>query len=154
MPVRMCSSTAFTTHYRGATPRRRGATRKTSSTAQPRQERGLAATSNDADRGFAFDGVGRCAPPRRRRGAGSLEPGVRPQRGGGGGCARALAVYKPPPPKSPKKQSTVVCPWDAGSGRLARQGGTGPLLFAWRRCVPLPPQPGLRESGGECSGHT
>jgi hypothetical protein len=42
---RMCSYTACTTHYRGGAPRRRGATRKTSSTVQPRQGRGLAATS-------------------------------------------------------------------------------------------------------------
>jgi hypothetical protein len=41
----MCSYTAFTTHYRGETPRRRGATRKTSSAAQPRQGRGLTVTS-------------------------------------------------------------------------------------------------------------
>jgi hypothetical protein len=41
----MWSYTAFTTHYRGETPRRRGATRRTSSTAQPRQGRGLTATS-------------------------------------------------------------------------------------------------------------
>jgi hypothetical protein len=33
------------THYRGGTPRRRGATRKASSAAQPRQGRGLTATS-------------------------------------------------------------------------------------------------------------
>jgi hypothetical protein len=39
------SYTACTTHYRGGTPRRRGATRKTSSTAQPRQGRELTATS-------------------------------------------------------------------------------------------------------------
>jgi hypothetical protein len=42
---RMYSSTAFTTHYRGGAPWRRGAMRKTSSTAQPRQGRGLAVTS-------------------------------------------------------------------------------------------------------------
>jgi hypothetical protein len=41
----MCSYTACTTHYRGGTPRRRGATRKMSSTAQPRQGRWLTATS-------------------------------------------------------------------------------------------------------------
>jgi hypothetical protein len=90
----MCSYTAFTTHYRGGTPRRRGATRKTSSTAQPRQGRGLTA---DGDFDFdarttallsAFDGVGRPAHVRAGRAARS---------GGGGGCARALAVYRPPP---------------------------------------------------------
>jgi hypothetical protein len=41
----LLASTAFTTRYRGGTPRRRGAMRKTSSTAQPRQGRGLTATS-------------------------------------------------------------------------------------------------------------
>jgi hypothetical protein len=69
----------------GGTPRRRGATRKTSSTTQPRQ-----------------GGVGwrrlRCGPRlcfRRRVCA-------RPHRGGDGGFARALAVYKPPPQKKRK----------------------------------------------------
>jgi hypothetical protein len=43
----------------GGTPRRRGATRKASSTAQPRQGRGLTADGDfDADHGLAFDGVG------------------------------------------------------------------------------------------------
>jgi hypothetical protein len=61
MHRRRCSYTAFTTHCRGGTPRRRGATRKTSSTAQPRQGRGRADRGFDADRGLASDGVGR--PP-------------------------------------------------------------------------------------------
>jgi hypothetical protein len=87
---RMCSSTAFTTtHYRGGTPRRRGATHKASSTAQPRQGRGLTATSM---RIAALLSTAWAAP---------LEPGARPQGGGGGSCTRALAVYKPRPTKKP-----------------------------------------------------
>jgi hypothetical protein len=89
----MCSYTAFTTHYRGGAPRRRGATRKTRFHSAA-QARAWADGDFDADHGLAFatrDGAR--APP------GSLEPGVRPNRGGGGGCTRALAVYKPPPPK-------------------------------------------------------
>jgi hypothetical protein len=45
--MQMCPPpTASTTHYRGRTPRRRGAIRKTSSTAaQPRQAHGLTAAS-------------------------------------------------------------------------------------------------------------
>jgi hypothetical protein len=82
---RMCSCTAFTTHYRGGTPRRRGATRKTSSTAQPRQGRGLTATSMRIT-ALLFASFRRRGPP------GSLEPGALPRWGGGGGCARALAV--------------------------------------------------------------
>jgi hypothetical protein len=88
----LISEVAFTTRYRGGTPRQRGAVRKASSTAQPRRGR-----------------VGgrrlRCGPrlwPRREWAArgplvGPLEPGARSHRGGGGGCALALAVYEPPP---------------------------------------------------------
>jgi hypothetical protein len=90
---RVCSSTAFTTHCRGGTARRRGAMRKASSTAQPRQGRPWADGDFDADHGLGLDGVGRSAGP--------LEPGAPwSQRGGGGGCARALAAHKPPPQKS------------------------------------------------------
>jgi hypothetical protein len=94
--------TACTTHYRGGAPRRRGATRKASSTAHPRQPRAWADGDFDADHGFAFDGGARRGPP------GALEPGARPHRGGGGGCARALAVYKPPPPKKKKGGSSFT----------------------------------------------
>jgi hypothetical protein len=52
--------------YRGGTPWRRGATRKTSSTAQPRQGRAWADGDFDADHGFAFDGVGRPAHSKSR----------------------------------------------------------------------------------------
>jgi hypothetical protein len=65
----MCSSTAFTTHYRGETPRRRGATRNTSSTTQLRQGRGLTATSmRTAALASAAWGVGRLARWSRVRG--------------------------------------------------------------------------------------
>jgi hypothetical protein len=62
----MCSYTACTAHYRGGTPRRRGATRnaqdrKTSSTDSAAQARAWADGDFDADHGFAFDGVGRPA---------------------------------------------------------------------------------------------
>jgi hypothetical protein len=129
---RMCSYTAFNTHYRGGTSRRRGATRKASSTAQPMQGRGLTATSMRTTALLSTAWVARCIRSGR---AASLERGrrllarpccvlrapkknttawaarliragratARPNRGGGGGCARALAVYKPPPPKNKTK---------------------------------------------------
>jgi hypothetical protein len=62
----------------------------TSSTAQPRQGRGLTATSM------------------RTTALLSTAWAARPNRGGGGGCARALAVHKPPPPKK-RLQSWSLC---------------------------------------------
>jgi hypothetical protein len=85
--VLACSSTAFTTYYRGRVLRRRCAMRKTSSTAQRRQGRGRTATSM---RTTAL------APTVGRSARQSRASAVRPQRGGGGGFPRALAVYKPP----------------------------------------------------------
>jgi hypothetical protein len=92
----MCSSTALTTCYRGGTPRRRGAMRKTRSTAQPRQGRGLTATSMRTTALARLDGA--------RVGVGrSLG---RSQGGGGGGFVLALAVYKPRVKKQcPKKHA-------------------------------------------------
>jgi hypothetical protein len=100
----MCSSTAFTMHYRGWD---------------------AAAERRDAQGGFHSPA---CCPgtrawadgdflwPRRSGPLGPLEPGARPQRGGrgrGGCCARALAEYsKPPPPKNkqtPSLQRAKVC---------------------------------------------
>jgi hypothetical protein len=55
------SSTSFTTHYRGGTQRRRGAMRKSSSTAQPAGKGAWADGDFDVDHGLGPDGVGRSA---------------------------------------------------------------------------------------------
>jgi hypothetical protein len=64
----MCSSTAFTTHYRGGAPRRRDAMRKTSfATDSTVQARAWADGDSDADHGLAPDGAGRSAHQSRVR---------------------------------------------------------------------------------------
>jgi hypothetical protein len=88
----ICSSTALlTTHaYRGGTPRRRGAMRKASSTAQPRQGRGLTATSM---RTTALGSTEWAARPIR---AGRAAPeGLRRRR-----AVRAPLLCMSPPPRS------------------------------------------------------
>jgi hypothetical protein len=101
------SSTAFTTHYRGGPPRRRGrgAMRKTSSTAQPMQGRGLTATSmRTTALGSTYcttEWATHSAHKSRARGP-----------SGGGGFARALAVYNPhphPPTRSPPPPKSFFC---------------------------------------------
>jgi hypothetical protein len=91
----------FTTRYLGGALRRRGAMRKSSSTAQPRQGRGRTATPMRTTASW----------PRRSGPLGLLKPSARPQRGGGGGggCARAFALYAPTPSK------TGTTPFFAGS---------------------------------------
>jgi hypothetical protein len=69
----MCSSTASTTRYQGGMPRRRGAMRKASSTAQPGQGPTWADGDFDADHGFGLDGVGRSAHWSRMRGPNGVD---------------------------------------------------------------------------------
>jgi hypothetical protein len=86
---RMCSFTAFTTRYRGGTPRRRGAMRKTSSTAHAAQAKGRGRTATSM-RTTTLASTEWAARPTR---AGRAAPGGGVEVGAPG-CACALAVNK------------------------------------------------------------
>jgi hypothetical protein len=100
----MCSSTAFTTHYRGGTPdaaaERRDKQDEFHSAAQARVWV-WAGGGFDADHGFAFDGVGRSAHWSRASGI----------KGGGGGRRRRLCGRAPLSPLHTKKKEKRRPPW-------------------------------------------